>query len=249
MRYFLIRPIQNTQKVYINDNNELYKISIERFKEFEPELNLDISIKQLEYYPELLHEVFYYNGTSENLPTTVTKYDGYINKISVYKALETGLNNANDDALLPQTLQAAKTLVSNNIRAYATQLVTSLLNQPNYNLESYRWQGGILYEAKNFIMSENTDDAPNLVAQRLVEINNPSANVNAEPFKAAILAKAQYIVDEDILINNSINHYVGMQNRWLQTVIDFQQSNMETQKQAITRLLAIDFTVGWEVPS
>lgn len=248
MQYFIIRPIQNTQEVFINNGSLTYKLPIERFKQFEPELNLDISIKQLEYYPGLLHEIIYYNGTVENLSLTVAKYNEYITKISVYQALETGLNNSANDALLPQTLQAAKTLVSNNIRAYATQLVTSILNQPNYNLESYRWQGGILYEAKTFIMSEDTDDAPNLVAQRLVEINNPSANINDASFKNAILAKAQAIVDEDTLINNSINHYVGMQNRWLQTVIDFQQSNMETQKQAITRLLAIDFKVGWEVP-
>lgn len=246
MQYFIIRPFQDTQEVSFNDNTTLYKLSIDLFKQFEPNFILPINIKQLDYYKNTLHQAIHYNGTVEVLDLDVEEYNTYINKIATYQQLEQAIKDKETDALLPQTLVAAKTQIINSIYSYAAQLTDKLVNMYAIS-ERDRWASIILPEAQAYLVSKNPNDCPNLTAQEITRTGITDTNLSE--FKDSLSNRITKIIQATEDLNQSINYYSGLRGKWVDKINAFKQTKMETEKQAITRLLAIDYKVGWELPN
>ena len=246
MQYFIIRPFQDTQEVNLNDGTTLYKLSTDLFKEFEPNFNLPINVKQLDYYQNTLHQTIYYNGTVEVLDLDIEEYNTYISKIAIYQQLEQVVKNEETAALLPQTLVVAKAQVEKAIYNYAAQLQEQAVNL-YCSAERDRWTTVILPEAQAYIVSEDPADAPNLTAQHIVRTD--ITDTNLPEFKAGLLNVITQVVAANEYLVNYANFVAGTRGKWLDVIRDFEQTNMETEKQAITRLLAIDYKVGWKLPT
>jgi hypothetical protein len=246
MQYFIIRPFQDTQEVHINDGTTLYKLSINLFKQFESNFTLPINIKQLDYYKNTLHQTIHYNGTVESLDLDVEEYNTYISKIATYQQLEQVIKDKEAAALLPQTLVAAKTQVEKAIYGYAAQLQETAVNL-YCSAERDRWTSVILPEAQAYIVNEDSLDAPNLTAQHRVRTG--VTDTNLPEFKAGLLNVINQVLASNEYLITYANFVAGTRGKWLDVVRDFSQTNMETEKQAITRLLAIDYKVGWELPT
>ena len=246
MQYFIIRPFQDTQEVSFYDGTTLYKLSIDLFKQFEPDFILPINIKQLDYYKDTLHQTIHYNGTVEVLDLDVEEYNTYISKIAIYQQLKQAIKDEEAAALLPQTLVAAKTQVINSIYSYAAQLTDKLVNTYATS-ERDRWASIILPEAQAYLTSNNPADCPNLTAQEIVRTG--ITDTSLAKFKESLLLRVNQIIKSSTKINENINYYSGNRGKWVDTINAFKQTKLETEKQAITRLLAIDYKVDWELPN
>jgi hypothetical protein len=246
MQYFIIRPFQDTHEVHLHDNITLYKLSINLFKQFEPNFNLPINIKQLDYYKNTFHQIIHYNGTVETFDLSIEEYNIYISKIATYQQLEKAIKDEEAGALLPQTLLAAKLQVEKAIYIYASQLQEQRVNL-YCAAERDRWTTIILPEAQAYVVSQESTDAPNLTAQHTIRtgISNP----NLPEFKAGLLAVVNQILQSNEYLVNYANFVAGTRAKWLDVVRAFEQTQMETEKEAITRLLALDWKQGWEMPA
>lgn len=244
MQYFIIRPFQDTQEVSLNDDTLLYRLSIDLFKQFEPNFTLPINVKQLDYYKNTLHQTIHYNGTVESLTLNVEEYNTYISKIATYQQLEQAIKDEEAAALLPQTLVAAKTKVINSIYSYAAQLTDKLVSE-YATAERDRWASIILPEAQAYLASKDPADCPNLTPQEITRTG--ITDTSLPEFKASLLFRVNQVIQYGVTINQAINFYSGIRGKWTDVVTAFEQTQMETEKQAITRLLAIDYKVGWEL--
>jgi hypothetical protein len=245
MQYFIVRPFQKTQEVTLNDGNTSYKLSINLFNQFESKFDLPINVKQLDYYKDTLHQAIHHNGTIECLDLDAEEYNVYISKIAVYQQLEQVIRDKEAAALLPQTLIAAKTQVVNSIYSYAAQLTDKLVNK-YATAERDRWASVILPEAESYLQTENIESAPNLVAQTIIRSNN--TDTSSQDFKESLKSLCNTIIAKNTALTKISNHIIGTRGKWTDYVNDLTQLEEETEQDAITRILAIDWKIGWEMP-
>jgi hypothetical protein len=242
MKHFILR----NQEIQIFNESTYFKVDRDIFVQLEPTFNLPINIKQLEYYPNLLHQTIHYNGTVETLSTTSTTYDGYISKLNVYIELKAELDEQAAQDLLPQTLQAAKDKVEKDIYNFASILQKQAVS--NYSdVERDRWTTTILPEVQAYSVNQEPTDAPNLTAQHVIRTG--ITNTNSSEFKAGLLIVVNQVLQSNDYLVNYSNFIAGTRGKWLDVIRAFEQTNMETEKQAIQRLLALDWKQGWDMPA
>ena len=246
MKYFIIRPFQDAQEVSLNDNTTLHKLSIDLFKHFEPSFTLPVDVKQLDYYKGILHQTIHHNGTIESLDLDVEEYNTYISKIAVYQQLEQVIRDKEAAALLPQTLIAAKTQVVNNIYSYAAQLTDKLVNK-YATAERDRWASTILPEAESYLATNDMGNSPNLVAQQIVR--SGTTDTTSQEFTDSLKSLCNTIIAKNTELIKISNHIIGTRGKWTDTISGFVKSGGETEQDAITRLLQLDWKIGWEIPA
>jgi hypothetical protein len=246
MQYFIIRPFQDAQEVSLNDNTTLHKLSVDLFKQFEPSFTLPVNVKQLDYYKGILHQTIHHNGTIESLDLNVEEYNVYISKIAVYQQLEQVIKDKEAAALLPQTLIAAKTQVVKNIYSYAAQLTDKLVNK-YATAERDRWASTTLPEAESYLATNNTRNSPNLVAQQIVR--SGITDTSSQEFKDSLISLCNTVISKNDSLTQISNHLIGTRGKWTDTINSFVQSEEETEKEAIARLLQLDWKIGWEIPA
>lgn len=241
MKHFIVRD--NYLQIY--DEVNTLKSTKEEFLELESTFSLPVNLKQVEYYPGNFYELRHYNGTVESLTPDNAVYDNYITKINTYLELQEELRQQAIKDSLPQTLVEAKLQVEKNIYSYAATLQSRAVNLYS-DVERDRWTTIILPEAKAYSVSQEPIDAPNLTTQYTIRtgITNP----NLPEFKAGLLAVVNQILQSNEYLVNYANFIAGTRSKWLDVVRSFEQTQMETEKEAITRLLALDWKQGWEMP-
>ena len=242
MNHFIIR----NNEIQIFNGETYFKSSVDLFKQLEPTFDLTIDIKQIEYFPELLHEVIHFNGEVNNLELESKQYNKYIESVDLYLEKEQDLLKEQKNLLLPKTLKEAKALVIEGIYAYTSYLINNLTSSYS-TAERDRWASIILPEAQAYLISKNLNDCPNLTAQEIVRTG--ITDTNLPEFKDSLSNRITKIIQATEDLNQSINYYSGLRGKWIDKINAFKQTKMETEKQAITRLLAIDYKVGWELPN
>ena len=239
MKHFIIRYSQDNQEVQIFNNSIYYKSDIELFKQFEPSFNLAINIKQLEYYQNSFLEKIHFNGTVETELGNWEEGNNYINNISSYIDLkakyETDLLVVNQ----PQTLEKAKEKLIEKVYRYASIKINAF-SQEYSSLERDNWMT-LLAESKAFLISQNTSDAPNLLT--IEQLRHPSSSPSA--IKQFLNERANTIVNKHTELLTNVNTVIGMRGFWYDRIQEFQQTNMETEQEAIQRLLALDWKTNW----
>jgi hypothetical protein len=245
MQYFIIRPFQDAQEVSLNDNTTLHKLSVDLFKQFEPSFTLPVNVKQLDYYKGILHQTIHHNGTIESLDLNVEEYNVYISKIAVYQQLEQVIKDKEAAALLPQTLIAAKTQVVKNIYSYAAQLTDKLVNK-YATAERDRWASTTLPEAESYLATNNIKNSQNLVAQQIVR--SGITDTSSQEFTDSLKSLCNTIIAKNAELIKISNHIIGNRGKWTDTISEFVKFDEETEQDAITRILAIDWKIGWEIP-
>lgn len=246
MKYFIIRPFQDAQEVNLNDNTTLHKLSIDLFKQFEPSFTLPVNVKQLDYYKGILHQTIHHNGTIESLDLNVEEYNIYISKIAVYQQLEQVIKDKEAAALLPQTLIAAKTQVVNSIYSYAAQLTDKLVNK-YATAERDRWASTILPEAESYLATNDMGNSPNLIAQQIVR--SGITDTTSQEFTDSLYSLCNTIIAKNTALIKISNHIIGTRGKWTDYVDNFTQLEEETEKEVITRILAIEWKIDWEIPT
>jgi len=242
MKHFIIRD----NYIQIYDEVSTLKSTREEFLQLESTFSLPVNIKQVEYYPDVLYELRHFNGTVESLNPSNEVYDYYITKITIYLELQEELRQQVIEDLLPQTLVEAKLQVEKDIYSYASSLQRQAVSDYS-DAERDRWTTTILPEAQAYSVSQNSLDAPNLTAQHIVRTG--ITDTNLPEFKAGLLAVVNQILQSNEYLINYANFIAGTRGKWLDVVRAFEQTQMETEKEAITRLLALDWKIGWEMPS
>ena len=236
MKHFIIRD----NYLQIDDNVNILKSTKEEFSKLES--NFSLPIKQIEYYPGLLHELIHFNGTIETLPVLDINYDIYISKVSTYLELQHSLKQQSLEALLPASLLEAKQKIEKDIYNYASNLQKSAVSKYS-DAERDRWTTTILPEAKAYSVSQNPSDAPQLTIQHIIRTG--IRDTNSLEFKNGLLEVVNQVLQSNTYLINYANFIAGTRGKWLDVIRNFKQTKTETEKEAIQRLLAIDWKQGW----
>lgn len=238
MKHFIIRD----QYVQLYDGTNIFKADRDMFTQVEPTFSLPVNIKQIEYYPEVLHQTIHFNDTSENLDLVNFTYDEYITKIAEYNTLKAEIEAELNQPQLPAFLTEAKLQVERNIYNYAANLQEQAVNL-YCSAERDRWTNTILPEAQAYSISQQPLDAPNLTAQHIVRTN--ITDTNLPEFKEGLLEVVNQILQSNEYLINYSNFIAGTRGKWLDVIRAFEQSQMETEQEAIQRLFDLDWKVGW----
>lgn len=242
MKHFIIRD----QYVQLYDGVNLFKADRDMFTQVESTFSLPVNIKQVEYHPGVLYQLIHFNGTVESLNQVNSTYDTYLTKIVEYNTLKAEIEAELNKPQLPATLELAKQQVEKEIYSYASQLQREAV--ANYSdAERDRWTTTILPEAQAYSVSQDPIDAPNLAAQHIVRTG--ITDTSLPEFKAGLLEVVNQVLASNEYLINYANFVAGTRGKWLDVVRAFEQTQMETEQQAIQRLLALDWKQDWEMPT
>ena len=242
MKHFIIRD----QYVQLYDGINIFKADRNMFTQVEPTFTLPVNIKQIEYYPKVLHQTIHFNGTLENLDLVNSTYDNYLTKIVEYNTLKEEIEAELNKPQLPAFLTEAKEQLEKEIYSYAANLQEQAVNLYSA-AERDRWTTTILPEAQAYSVSQDTLNAPNLTAQHIVRTN--ITDTNLPEFKEGLLEVVNQVLQSNEYLINYSNFIAGIRGKWLDVVRAFEQTQMETEQEAISRLFNLDWKVGWEMPT
>jgi len=233
---------------YLNESDEyeisIYNINIGFLTIPEPIFSIiessfvkpNPTISQITYQSNLLHQVTYFDGSYEELSLTNTEYDNYISNISNYKIDYENYLSTQDTT----TLEQEKINLIELIKFRIKELIDNIIPTSS-SFENKEWFDTFLPEALAYDITETNTDAPNLVEQQLVILDDPLIDQNGTVFKTALGARVDQIVIDYQNYLAEMNFYIGKREYWVNYINNFTQGGGETEQEAIDRLKAIDW--------
>jgi hypothetical protein len=246
MKLFTLRTIQNSKIIFVGDGKNTIQIAEETFKKFEPNFFLGENVKEIQYQPPFLLITEKNDGVIESAEENISQeYDIYIGKVKTYINLKQEIDDANALLEIPASLIVAKSKINAEIYQYATSKLDASVSFYS-SAERDRWASIILPEAESYLATNDITNTPNLVAQQI--IRSGITDTASQEFKNSLATLCNTVIAKNISLTNTSNYIIGVRGKWTDAISSFVKSDGETEQETITRILAIDWKVGWEMP-
>jgi hypothetical protein len=244
MRIFTFRKIQNSTTIFIGDGVATIQLNLETFNQFEPSFSPGENVTEIQYQPAVFWLAIT-SGVIQNKEKSISEeYNIYISKLQHYIDLKQEIDSANAIPGLPVSLVTAKEKIVVEIYQYAASKLEEAVSYYS-TAERDRWTSLILPEAESYLQTNNLESSPNLVAQQIVR--SGITDTTSQEFIDSMTAACNAVITKNISLTTISNHIIGTRGKWTDIITNFPKSNQETEQEAITRILAIDWKVGWEI--
>lgn len=147
---------------------------------------------------------------------------------------------------LPESLGIAKVKIIAEIYQFAAFKLGAAVNSYS-SAERDMWASTILPEAESYLATSDMGNSPNLVAQQI--IRSGITDTSSQEFTDSLKSLCNTIIAKNTALIKISNHIIGTRGKWADTISGFVKSGGETEQDAITRILAIDWKIGWEMPA